>query len=115
MVLIFIISLIKNKKQITKKTNAIPNIIYVCAKNYKKKDYLKINKKNGFQTTKIVKDKNVDVVVELIGGAEGPAKDLVISALKNKKHVVTANKALIAKYGDKLSKIAEEKKVNFRV
>ena len=52
------------------------------------------------------------MVVELIGGAEGPAKKLVFEALKNKKHVVTANKALIAKYGDQLSKIAEKNKVN---
>ena len=44
--------LIKNKKQITKKNNAIPNILFVCAKNYKKKRNLKINKKYGFQTTK---------------------------------------------------------------
>ena len=55
---------------------------------------------------KIPKDKNIDIVVELIGGAEGPAKQLVFESLKNGKHVVTANKALIAKYGDKLSKIA---------
>ena len=52
----------------------------------------------------------MDIIVELIGGAEGPAKKLVFNAL-NKKHVVTANKALIAKYGDKLSKIAENKNV----
>jgi homoserine dehydrogenase len=56
--------------------------------------------------------KDVDLIVELIGGAEGPAKKLVFNALKNKKHVVTANKALIAKYGDQLSKIAEKNKVN---
>ena len=47
-----------------------------------------------------------------IGGAEGPAKKLVFNALKNKKHVVTANKALIAKYGNELAKIAEKNKVN---
>ena len=52
------------------------------------------------------------MIIELIGGAEGPAKKLVFSALKNKKHVVTANKALIAKYGDQLAKIAESNKVN---
>ena len=58
------------------------------------------------------KKKNVDIVIELIGGSEGPAKDLVFGALKNKKHVVTANKALISKYGDQLSNIAEKNKVN---
>ena len=50
--------------------------------------------------------------MELIGGSEGAAKKIVFSALKNKKHVVTANKALIAKYGDQLAKIAEKNNVN---
>ncbi len=54
----------------------------------------------------------MDIIIELIGGAEGAAKKLVFEALKNKKHVVTANKALIAKYGDQLSKIAEQNNVN---
>ena len=58
------------------------------------------------------KIKEIDVIVELIGGSEGAAKKLVFNALRNKKHVVTANKALIAKYGDLLAKIAEKNKVN---
>ena len=103
----------KNKKIISKKNNCIPNITYISAKNKNRKRYFKINKKiwlnNYLDATK---NKNVDLIVELIGGAEGPAKKLVFEALKNKKHVVTANKALIAKYGDQLSKIAEKNKVN---
>ena len=103
----------KNKKILSKKNNCIPNIIYVSAKNKKRKRGFKINNKiwlnNYLDATKI---KNIDLIVELIGGAEGPAKKLVFSALKNKKHVVTANKALIAKYGDQLSKIAEKNRVN---
>ena len=51
-------------------------------------------------------------IIELIGGAEGPAKKLVFGALKNRKHVVTANKALISKYGDQLANIAEKNRVN---
>ena len=62
---------------------------------------------------KTTKNKDVDIIVELIGGSEGIAKKLVFESLKNGKHVVTANKALVAKYGDKLSKIAEKNKVNF--
>ena len=58
------------------------------------------------------KKNDIDLVIELIGGSEGPAKKLVFNALKNRKHVVTANKALIAKYGDQLSLIAEKNKVN---
>jgi homoserine dehydrogenase len=103
----------KNKNILSKKNNCTPNIIFISAKNKNKKRNLKINKKkwlnNYLDATKM---KNVDIIVELIGGAEGAAKKLVFEALKNKKHVVTANKALIAKYGDQLSKIAEENKVN---
>lgn len=52
---------------------------------------------------------DVDVVVELIGGADGAAYELVKTALQNGKHVVTANKALIAKHGIELANIAEQK------
>ena len=52
-------------------------------------------------------DKNVDVVVELIGGSDGIARELVEVALDNGKHVVTANKALIAHHGDALAMVAE--------
>ena len=103
----------ENKKILTEKSNCIPIVKYVSAKNKKKKRKIKIHKEqwlnNYMQATKI---NDVDLIVELIGGAEGAAKKLVFNALKNKKHVVTANKALIAKYGDQLSKIAEKNKVN---
>lgn len=49
-----------------------------------------------------------DVFVELIGGDEGPARDSVEAALKAGKHVVTANKALLAKHGVALALLAEE-------
>ena len=103
----------ENKKILTEKNNSIPNILYVSAKNKKRKRNIKIKKSqwlnNYLDATKL---KEVDLIIELIGGAEGPAKKLVFNALKNKKHVVTANKALIAKYGDRLSAIAEKNKVN---
>ncbi len=103
----------KNKKILSKKNNCVPNIIFISAKNKNRKRGFKVNKKiwlnNYLDATK---NKNVDLIVELIGGAEGPAKKLVFEALKNKKHVVTANKALISKYGDQLSKIAEKNRVN---
>ena len=102
-----------NRKILTKKNNCLPIVKYVSAKNKNKKRNIKIHKNlwlnNYLDATK---NKNIDLIVELIGGAEGPAKKLVFEALKNKKHVVTANKALIAKYGDALSKIAEKNSVN---
>ena len=49
----------------------------------------------------------VDVVVEVIGGSEGKAKDLIEKAIANKRHVVTANKALLAHHGTALALAAE--------
>ena len=58
----------------------------------------------------IVSDPEVDVVVELIGGY-GVAKDLVLKAIENGKHVVTANKALLANYGNEIFAAAQKKGV----
>ena len=102
-----------NKKILTEKNNCLPMVKYVSAKNKNRKRNIKIKKEQWLNNyLDATKYKDVDLIVELIGGAEGAAKKLVFSALKNKKHVVTANKALIAKYGDTLSKIAEKNKVN---
>ncbi len=103
----------KNKNILSKKNNCTPVVKYVSAKNKNKKRDIKISKNKWLPSfSDAPKNKDIDIIVELIGGAEGPAKNLVFNALKNKKHVVTANKALIAKYGDQLSRIAEKNKVN---
>eukprot|EP01132_Coremiostelium_polycephalum_P011755 gene11755-14385_t len=59
----------------------------------------------------LAKSNNIDVFIELIGGDEGPARAAVEAALKSGRHVVTANKALLAKHGVSLARIAEEKGV----
>jgi len=58
----------------------------------------------------VVNDPEIDIVVELIGGYS-PAKELVLQAIENGKHVVTANKALIAIHGDEIFAKAQEKGV----
>jgi len=58
----------------------------------------------------LVKDKNIDIVVELVGGY-GVAKDLVLEAIRHGKHVVTANKALLATHGNEIFKAAQKKGV----
>ena len=55
----------------------------------------------------IVNNPLIDVVVELIGGVE-PAYDYIAAAIKNGKHIVTANKELLAKRGEELFNLAEE-------
>lgn len=67
---------------------------------------------NNIRLTKdayeVVNDPDIDIIVELIGGYS-PAKELVLQALENGKHVVTANKALIAMHGDEIFAKAQEK------
>jgi homoserine dehydrogenase len=58
----------------------------------------------------VVSDPEVDIVVELIGGY-GVAKELVLKAISNGKHVVTANKALLATHGNEIFKAAQDKGV----
>jgi len=58
----------------------------------------------------VVNDPDIDIVVELIGGYS-PAKELVLQAIENGKHVVTANKALIALHGNEIFAKAQEKGV----
>ena len=101
------------KNNIFNKTGKTPVINYISARSLNKKRKVKIPKSKWVKNPlSLVKKKDVDVVVELIGGADGMAKKLVFSALKNKKHVITANKSLISKHGDELALIAEKNKVN---
>jgi len=58
----------------------------------------------------VVDDPNVEIIIELIGGYS-PAKELVLKAIENGKHVITANKALIAIHGNEIFKAAQEKGV----
>ena len=55
----------------------------------------------------VVNDEQIEIVVELIGGTE-PAYDLIKTAIANGKHIVTANKELLAKYGEELFSYAQE-------
>ena len=58
----------------------------------------------------VVDDPDIEIIIELIGGYS-PAKELVLKAIENGKHVITANKALIAIHGNEIFKAAQEKGV----
>ncbi len=62
-------------------------------------------------SSRIVNDPDIDIVVELIGGRTA-AKELIIEALENGKHVVTANKALLSAFGNELVKIARDRQTD---
>ncbi len=105
--------LVKNKRAIEINTNSTFQIKYISAKTISKKRGFSIPKKMWVKNPlALVKKDDVDIIIELIGGSEGVAKKLVFAALKNNKHVITANKALIFKHGNELAKIAEKNSVN---
>lgn len=59
----------------------------------------------------ILNDPNISVVIELMGGYE-PARSFLLEAMRKKKHVVTANKAMLATYGNEMFRVAEEEGVD---
>ncbi len=104
--------LANNRKIIMSKSDREISVAAICAKNKNKKREIDIENLKWVQDPyDITDDKEIDLVVELIGGEENPAKSIVEKSLLNKKHVVTANKALIAKHGHYLALLAEEQNV----
>lgn len=88
------------------------NIKRIAVKNLSKKRNIEgldesILTDNPFE---IVNDKDIKIVVEVIGGTE-PAFELLKTAVNNGKHIVTANKELLAKRGEELFRLANEKNV----
>lgn len=74
----------------------------------------KLHLERGVFTTdpdQILNDPEISVVIELIGGVH-PAREIILEALKQKKHVITANKAVIARHGTELFKYAIRQKRN---
>jgi homoserine dehydrogenase len=105
--------LIVKKKDIELKTGKRVNIVAISAKNINKKRKYKINRKIFYKNPfEIFKKEKVDILFEVIGQSDGVSKKLVETALKNKIHVITPNKALISKHGNNLAKLAEKNNVN---
>lgn len=87
-------------------------IVSVSARDKKKKRGIDLKNYQWVDKPEDMANADVDAVVELVGGAGGAAKNLVEKALKNKIHVVTANKALIASHGFALAQLAEKNNVS---
>ena len=105
--------LTNEKESIFEKSRADIEVKYACDLNIEREfsfDFDKSVLTNDYK--KILNDPEIKIVVELIGG-ETIAKQIIIEAFQAKKSVVTANKALIAKYGVELFQIAKENGVSF--
>ncbi len=103
--------LLRNCEEITRRVGKKLDIVHVAAQDIADQTILDAASVTlSEDASAVVNDPDVDIVVELIGGYS-PAKELVLKAIENGKHVVTANKALIAMHGEEIFKAAEAKGV----
>ena len=92
----------KNSRLIEKRMGAKLVVKRIADIDLKKDRGVKV--KPGVLTRRaedVIKDPEIDIVMELMGGVE-PAKTFILEAIRNKKHIVTANKALLALHGDEI-------------
>ncbi len=101
----------RNAAEITRRTGVHIKVVQVADKNTTRINELTNGEVNVTDDAfAVVSNPEVDVVVELIGGYT-IAKDLILKAIENKKHVVTANKALIAVHGNEIFSAAQKMNV----
>ncbi len=101
----------RNADEISRRAGRDIEVSYATARDINKKRDCDVSNINVVaDPTEVVSSADVDIVVELIGG-DTLAKDLVLKAIENGKHVVTANKALIAKHGNEIFAAAQAKGV----
>ena len=98
--------------EIGRKTAAMPQLVQVgCRRDHPDCDLTATNVTRDIYD--VARNPEVDILVELIGGTD-VAKDLVLEAIGNGKHIVTANKALIALHGDEVFAAADSQGVTVR-
>lgn len=101
----------KNSEYLYQRTGVQLEIVYGLVRSILEEDKKKLAKNYQFQLTDsyddILSDDSIDVVVELIGRVS-PAKEYIVRALKAKKHVVTANKDVMAQYAHELLPLANQ-------
>jgi homoserine dehydrogenase len=101
----------KNASLIEKRTGVKINLVKVCDLNETLAKKIGVDGVFTKDYKEILNDSGIDVVVELIGGYE-PAHSIIIEAINAGKHVVTANKAVLAKFGYEIFEVAQKNNVN---
>ncbi|MDW3094843.1 MAG: homoserine dehydrogenase [Gammaproteobacteria bacterium] len=101
----------RNAAEIARRAGRSIELVSASVRDINKKRNAELdNVKLTLDSNEIVDDPNIDIVLELIGGTE-LAKELVLRAIENGKHIVTANKALIALHGNEIFEAAQRKGV----
>jgi homoserine dehydrogenase len=107
-------SLLKKRELLKKRIGRAINIVKICDKDLSKIRRIKVDKTLLTQNPNdLLNDPGIDIIVELIGGID-PAYSIISRALESKKHVVTANKALMAEKKRYLLHKAESKNLQLR-
>ena len=111
-----VIKLLKRQKSNIKNRTGIElELVAISAKNKRKKRSVDISSYRWIASPiSIAKDPDVDVIVELIGDMDNTARKVIKEAINNGKHVVTANKSLLAKEGSIFEELARKKNVFLR-
>ena len=105
----------RQKSNIKNRTGIELELVAVSAKNKRKKRSVDISPYRWIASPiNIAKDPDVDVIVELIGDMDNTARKVIKEAINNGKHVVTANKSLLAKEGSIFEELARKKNVFLR-
>lgn len=103
----------KHGKDLAQRSGRKFKIVAVSARSKKKARGIKLASYEWVNDPlDLVNNPDIDVIVELIGGSSGIAYELVVAALSAGKHVVTANKALLAHHGHELAALAEKQGVS---
>jgi len=100
----------RNAEEITRRAGREIRVTMAAVRNLEKAKAVAGDLALTTDADEVVNNPDIDIVVELIGGYS-PAKELVLKAIANGKHVVTANKALLAVHGTEIFKAAQEKGV----
>ncbi len=105
----------KQKSNIKNRTGIELELVAISAKNKRKKRGVDVSPYRWIASPiSIAKDPDVDVIVELIGNMDNTARKVIKEAINNGKHVVTANKSLLAKEGSVFEELARKKSVFLR-
>ncbi len=100
----------RNAEEISRRAGREIRVIRAAVRNLEKARAMAGDLPLSTNPFDVVDDPEIDIVVELIGGLE-PARELVMQAIANGKHVVTANKHLVAKHGNEIFAAAQAKGV----
>ena len=100
----------RNAEEISRRAGREIRVVRAAVRNLEKAKAMAGDLPLSTNPFDVVDDPEIDIVVELIGGLE-PAKELVMQAIANGKHVVTANKHLVAKHGNEIFAAAQAKGV----